>query len=89
MADSRTTGSERLAQSLKDEGLPVDMTDCWAEFISADPGVKALVSYVVDDDCVCKDLKRLAEMAGQSGQHPDLELCGRCAALKAWEGGDG
>ena len=44
MTTALITGSERLAQSLKDEGLPVDMTDCWAEFIKADPGIKALVS---------------------------------------------
>ena len=45
MTDALITGSERLAQSLKDEGLPVDMTDCWAEFIKADPGIVALIKH--------------------------------------------
>ena len=45
MTTALITGSERLAQSLKDEGLPVDMTDCWAEFIKADYGIRSLVLF--------------------------------------------
>ena len=84
MGDALATGAERVErQCHANPGLMIH------ESIAADPGVQALVEYVVDDDCVCKDLKRIAEMAGQSGQHPDLEVCGRCAALKTWEHGDG
>ena len=46
MSNALQNGAERLAVSLKDDGLPVDMTDCWGEFIAADPGIKALVEYV-------------------------------------------
>ena len=95
MSDPLTTGSERLAQAIGAEGLYAgpyssgyqtveQMKQATRDIVKADPGIVALVAYVVDDDCVCKDLERLAEMAGES---PSKKLCGRCAAIKTWETG--
>ena len=87
MSNVLQNGAERLARSFVS---PPDGKNCVAvkpwvvDVVAADPGINALVKYVVDDDCVCKDLKRLAEMAGRV---PDSELCGRCATLKTWETG--
>ena len=87
-------GSERLGKAVYYTGIPMGedgMGDdeageqAYSDAIKADPGIVALVSYVIDDDCVCKDLKRLAEMAGRP---PSPELCGRCATIKLWETGE-
>ena len=85
-SDSLTTGSERLVRVLRDAHPQIVMAPKRDvdSTIKADTGIVALVAYVVDDDCVCKDLERLAEMAGES---PSKKLCGRCAAIKTWETG--
>ena len=87
MSDPLTTGSERLTDVLvhQDPHPTVGIHAHVDKAIKADPGIVALVSYVIDDDCVCKDLKRLAEMAGRP---PSPELCGRCATIKLWETGE-
>ena len=86
MTDPLTTGSERLRDRIDSYavGLSEAETERVFNCIKADTGIVALVAYVVDDDCVCKDLERLAEMAGES---PSKKLCGRCAAIKTWETG--
>ena len=75
MPDALTTGAERLATHLKDEGLPVDMTDCWGEFIAADPGVKALVEFA----STFTDIKEL-EIATLNGYAKEV--------LRKWKHGD-
>ena len=83
MCNSLTTGSRRIGLLLSSSTVDVsDLAASLADLLAADPGVKALVAYVVADDCVCKDLKRIAEMAGKP---PPTEPCGRCSALKTWE----
>ena len=76
--DTLTTGSERLAQSLKDEGLPVDMTDCWAEFIKADPGIVAFTELPTYR-------KFILHADGTRTEYVPIEAVHR--AIKKWETG--
>ena len=61
--------AEAIAQNLKDEGLPVDMTDCWAEFIEA-----VLASEGAVDPEEVRNLLAVINRDGghRAGEFPDL-----------------
>ena len=90
--DPLTTGSKRLAANLKDEGLPVDMPDCWGEFIAADPGVKAQHAFVLhfaELDCCCNQMERLlSDLAGPDSPPFKCYSCLARIVLEKWEYGD-